>query len=594
MKDLFLVTIALIVSALPLISQTGDSYREANPDQRYFQDNSNYAVLWNQQLEARRSGNIQLYNQISAKLISMYPERFTGNSVSQNMPQGIQENAIQPPFTGDWGTGDYVVVNAPAYAPPANNTQAGLDLEVDSLGNKYIAYISANRDSLRIMKSTDQGVTWAYIQTITPGGSLKWHSFDFFIADSSSGFRLGFAASRTSSVSANDGELFWLSMNENGGGFFASQIFPTPSGVGYQNPSIVADSYYWSYASTYWYVAFQQINSGTGTGNSNRAALSTNGGLTWIQDTVRNTFNDFNLDIEYRHGASYDTIYVAYANDITPTNPNLRINRIALGNFGTATSWTQFNNQATADAEVDPDLAVNRLSNEMACIWNQTTGGVKKVNYNFTPESGAYWANLGSVANYSFNTEGARIDNVESQGAYRVCYISRGTSVDTVIYTSGFTFPFTSRTVVSMNINSGTTTSPDVAGFRTGASAFGGGIAFVGAGQNRIFYDGSNVSPPVGVSNNGTGIPSVYSLGQNYPNPFNPATNIKFGIPQNAFVTLEVYDMLGREVASLISQEMNAGSYTAEWNALNFTSGVYFYKLTAGGFTETKKMILVK
>ncbi len=85
-----------------------------------------------------------------------------------------------------------------------------------------------------------------------------------------------------------------------------------------------------------------------------------------------------------------------------------------------------------------------------------------------------------------------------------------------------------------------------------------------------------------------------FNLSQNYPNPFNPSTTIKFAIPQNEFVTLKIYDILGKEVTTLINEEMIAGNYTKTWDANNLSSGVYFYKLTAGKFTETKKMMLVR
>jgi hypothetical protein len=89
-------------------------------------------------------------------------------------------------------------------------------------------------------------------------------------------------------------------------------------------------------------------------------------------------------------------------------------------------------------------------------------------------------------------------------------------------------------------------------------------------------------------------IPTKYELAQNYPNPFNPSTTIKFTIPQKEFVTLKIYDILGKEVTALINEEMNAGNHTKIWEAKNLSSGVYFYKLNAGKFTETKKMILVR
>jgi len=90
-----------------------------------------------------------------------------------------------------------------------------------------------------------------------------------------------------------------------------------------------------------------------------------------------------------------------------------------------------------------------------------------------------------------------------------------------------------------------------------------------------------------------------FSLSQNYPNPFNPVTKIKFEIPDqvrhdNALVTLKVYDILGREIATLVNEEKPAGEYEVEFNAANLPSGIYFYQLRAGQFTETKKMILLK
>lgn len=85
-----------------------------------------------------------------------------------------------------------------------------------------------------------------------------------------------------------------------------------------------------------------------------------------------------------------------------------------------------------------------------------------------------------------------------------------------------------------------------------------------------------------------------YTLLQNYPNPFNPTTNISFTLPNTEYVTLKVYDMLGKEVTTLMDKELTAGNYTVTFDASNLSSSVYFYTLKAGKFTETKKMILTK
>lgn len=85
-----------------------------------------------------------------------------------------------------------------------------------------------------------------------------------------------------------------------------------------------------------------------------------------------------------------------------------------------------------------------------------------------------------------------------------------------------------------------------------------------------------------------------FKLFQNYPNPFNPSTNIKFQIPQNSFVSLKVYDILGREIAFLVNEKLNSGSYEIPFSNSILPSGIYVYKLTAGSFTDVKKMILTK
>jgi hypothetical protein len=86
-----------------------------------------------------------------------------------------------------------------------------------------------------------------------------------------------------------------------------------------------------------------------------------------------------------------------------------------------------------------------------------------------------------------------------------------------------------------------------------------------------------------------------YSLSNNYPNPFNPSTIIEYNLPQYGFVTLTVYDMLGREIATLVNEEKSAGNHKFEFNAGDLASGIYYYHLNVGyEFVETKKMVLMK
>ncbi|MBI5463924.1 MAG: T9SS type A sorting domain-containing protein, partial [Ignavibacteriales bacterium] len=99
---------------------------------------------------------------------------------------------------------------------------------------------------------------------------------------------------------------------------------------------------------------------------------------------------------------------------------------------------------------------------------------------------------------------------------------------------------------------------------------------------------------PTGIESISSEIPSSFELRQNYPNPFNPTTTIRFSLPQREFVTLKVFDVLGREVATPVNGELNAGEHTVVLEAKSLASGVYFYQLRAAGFIQTKKMLISK
>ena len=102
------------------------------------------------------------------------------------------------------------------------------------------------------------------------------------------------------------------------------------------------------------------------------------------------------------------------------------------------------------------------------------------------------------------------------------------------------------------------------------------------------------VGQTTSINHNNTEIIDNYNLSQNYPNPFNPATKINWQSPVNSWQTLKVYDVLGNEVVTLINEQQNAGTYQVDFDGSNLPSGVYFYKLEAGEFVETKRMILLK
>jgi hypothetical protein len=114
------------------------------------------------------------------------------------------------------------------------------------------------------------------------------------------------------------------------------------------------------------------------------------------------------------------------------------------------------------------------------------------------------------------------------------------------------------------------------------------------SGNIGTFSDELTVLNVLGVESNDDALPKAFELSQNFPNPFNPSTTIRFGVPRATFVSLKVYNELGQEVASLVSNEMPAGYHTVQWNAAGMPSGMYFYKMQSQDFVQTKKLLLMK
>jgi len=163
--------------------------------------------------------------------------------------------------------------------------------------------------------------------------------------------------------------------------------------------------------------------------------------------------------------------------------------------------------------------------------------------------------------------------------ALRVRRDDRYTSPSPPFYVRTISYSFMTKSGAVVEVVASDTSSPNSGTIQT----------------DGVTWSSTNIS---GVEDE-NGIPAQYSLSQNYPNPFNPVTIIKYSIPavetQNfASVQLKVYDVLGNEVATLVNEEKPAGSYEVKFNASQLSSGIYFYKLQAGNYSEMKKMILMK
>ena len=161
--------------------------------------------------------------------------------------------------------------------------------------------------------------------------------------------------------------------------------------------------------------------------------------------------------------------------------------------------------------------------------------------------------------------------------------------------TSGKYYFFGNNVATSINLMTSQVATLSLGGISGGAitsALLYGTNIFIGTETGGVFR--APLSAIATGVNEGNEVPKDFTLSQNYPNPFNPSTTISFSLPSKSYVSLKVFDALGREVSTLVSQELTAGNYSQQWNPVSLPSGMYFYRLQAGNYSETRKLVLLK
>jgi hypothetical protein len=286
-------------------------------------------------------------------------------------------------------------------------------------------------------------------------------------------------------------------------------------------------------------------------------------------------------------------------------------NEVVVGGFFTSAGGVSANNVARFNTQTNTwstlgtgsSNGVNGEVRALAVVGNEVYVG------GFFSSAGGVSAN--GVAR--FNTQTNTWSTLGTGSSNGVNYEVRALAVSgNEVYVGG---AFTQAGGVSANnvarFNTQTNTWSTLGtGSQNGVSVGGvsGGVYALAVSGNEV-YVGGRFTEAGGVSaicvarwNSGTSrveqlsptAPKTFLLEQNYPNPFNPSTTIRYQLPVASEVKLEVYDVLGKKIATLVNERQSAGSYQVVWNASGLSSGTYFYRLQAGTFTQTKKMILVK
>lgn len=211
---------------------------------------------------------------------------------------------------------------------------------------------------------------------------------------------------------------------------------------------------------------------------------------------------------------------------------------------------------------------------------------IKTENGGDAPAMSVSAVNLG-FGNVMVGNDSTRVLRVINTGTMALTVDSLNFS--NPVFSANLSAPFT--------INAGDTTSVNITFAPTDSIQYNATLRVVGNDPftpvRTVNLSGLGMGT-VSISQVGTEIPSAFSLSQNYPNPFNPSTSINFAIPVQGMVSLKVYDLLGKEVATLVNGVKTPGMYVADFDASKLTSGIYFYKLEANGFVDVKRMVLLK
>jgi len=233
-------------------------------------------------------------------------------------------------------------------------------------------------------------------------------------------------------------------------------------------------------------------------------------------------------------------------------------------------------------------VALRRAGTMTGGIWTYT--GVVQPSPLGTPLAVPITATVTQTPNYPYpvpwsnwGTIDLRIKNIDASNAFAVAFVDQGDyTLQPRVMVTGSPLPseFTSLTY--------STNYPTGANWYTFTSNDSGDSVFTYLIRAYVSIDTSGGKQNIELT------PASFVLEQNYPNPFNPSTTIKFQIPSKGFVTLKIYDIIGREVSALVNEFREAGPYNVKFDASNLPSGVYLYRITSGTYRETKKLVLIK
>jgi hypothetical protein len=545
--------------------------------------------------EARQSGDMSRFNAVLNEIKQLSGDSYKpALNVTNDMPQQV----LEPPFVNDWYTIDRTVYTGDVDVGGWRQ----IDLKQGEDGNLYIAVnrrnVSGFTGYISVYRSTNYGVTWTGIGGVTTtGGYYGQVSMLVERRDNGSNMdstRIMLFYTRSVNANFNDAAINFATFRRDGSAWYTGQIGTPTSGRKLLFPSAVSDGQYWGTA-TYMGVVVGDYVNGTSVGDNIKFYKTQDWCQTFTATTFNTGYNDYHPTAAYDDGGATtnDSVYIALERRFNTTNYLTRVMVIAW--IPSTGSYTHFVPPTGTDKYEMPVIGIPQTG-----AYQNTTGrrmiitvikngiGVYHLSSNGGNGSWTTDAFLSGKPN-EFTWVGT--DSNVTAGNYCTAVFQSITS-DSIGYRQGQIGSLGGTTYKRNSNQSSPSVNPVCETYKTTGATRYACFAYAGFGPTNVYFNAETIL--TGVTPSGNNVPETYSLSQNYPNPFNPATNIKFSIPKSGFVKLVVYDINGKEASVLVNGQMNAGSYIVDFNAANLASGVYFYKLVAEGFSDTKKMILVK
>jgi hypothetical protein len=542
--------------------------------------------LLNEYFSVKKSENSQRKTELALEM-----EKYMNTTVlKENEPNvNTESGRNNSNVINDWYSTDVIAYSGNI----SEHTKKPLVIKQGEDGLLYLLValkpVFSQKGVFRVYKSSDGGVNWSQIVEY-PHYTEYYLSMDMLVESRSNSIadstRIFVYVTSSTETNGNNAKLNMYSIRRDGTAPYSGIVAFPSAGRKFEQVTLCSDGQYYQ-NSTYLH-AFVKESPNAGPTIGFRHFRTVNWGQTHTSELITTDTVDNYPGAQFLATSSNDSIYISFERvfDIYSTG---------FGIYRTPELPSAYRNYVLTP------LLENGVKNEKPCltISQQNPAVEKNMIITFTSRNNPY--------SY-YSTNSGRLWTFKVFSLTRTCAFTFCSSDSSSFAGNNFVMGFVNLngdSIVSTRLSASAfvnltkinniQSSPGYVpafGIYTSETGKSSITAFAGSGGANAYFDGEHMI--TGIQTISNEIPSGFSLEQNYPNPFNPVTNIRFSIPKSGAVTLKVFDVSGKEVAQLINENMDPGSYNFDFNASHLSSGVYFYRINAEGFADVKKMILVK